>query len=292
MIYRAFHKTVYRYSEPVSMCHNHVYLTPPSDSRQNLLRTRLDIDPEPEQTTPGRDYFGNHVVFFTVQEQHTSLTIAATSVVDVKPMDVPPEGPTPAWEEVRDHVASYPDDEALDAFQYCFDSPFVRTGVQFASYALPSFPVGRGLVEAVADLNRRIHEEFRYEPMATTIATPVVQVLRERHGVCQDFANVMIGCLRSLRLPARYVSGYLRSGPRMVGAEASHAWVQVWCPGAGWIDFDPTNNVMPSGAHLTVARGRDYGDVTPVKGVAFGGGAHTVEVSVVVTPEFAEPDNE
>jgi transglutaminase-like putative cysteine protease len=199
------------------------------------------------------------------------------------------------WEEVAAGVRLARTPEALEAFEYVFDSPFVAASEALAAYARPSFAAGRTLAAAVLDFSRRIHAEFHYDPEATTLETPVEDALRERHGVCQDFAHVMIGGLRSLGLPARYVSGYLKSrrntrpdakpaGDDLVGSEASHAWVAAWCPTLGWIEVDPTNDLVPSDRHIVLGYGRDYDDVSPVKGVTLGGGSHTVEVAVEVAP--------
>jgi transglutaminase-like putative cysteine protease len=168
----------------------------------------------------------------------------------------------------------------FEASQFVFESPLVKVGEPFAAYAAPSFTPGRPILDAANDLSRRIYEDFEYDKRATTISTPIDEVLETRHGVCQDFAHLMIACVRSLDLPARYISGYLRNDVNLTGAEASHAWVSVWCPVLGWQGFDPTNNTMPGGRHVTLAWGRDYYDVTPVKGVALGGGEHVISVSV------------
>jgi transglutaminase-like putative cysteine protease len=178
---------------------------------------------------------------------------------------------------------------ALEAFEYVFDSPFVAASEALADYARPSFPPGRPLAEALHHFSHRIHGEFTYDPTATTLDTPVEEALRERHGVCQDYSHVMIGGLRSLGLPARYVSGYLASASRpadteLIGAEASHAWVAAWCPNLGWLEADPTNDMIPGDRHVVLAWGRDYDDVSPVKGVTLGGGSHGVEVRVSVKP--------
>ena len=185
---------------------------------------------------------------------------------------------------MRDEARVHAGVESLEAYQFVFPSQYVHCGIEFASFAQPSFAAGRPVLEGLTELSSRICKEFKYDPRATTVATPAREVLRARHGVCQDFAHVMICCLRSLGLPARYVSGYLRSTGNVVGAEESHAWVSAWVPGHGWIDIDPTNNVIPSDGHLTLAWGRDYGDVTPVKGVALGGGEQSIAVRVSVTP--------
>ena len=196
-----------------------------------------------------------------------------------------------AWEAVRDELAAHARPETLEAFEFVFDSPFVTAGAELAAYAGPSFPAGRGLLDGVDDLAHRIHTEFTYEPNATTIDTPLLDSLKARRGVCQDFSHVMIGALRSLHLAARYVSGYLRSGTEYQGAEASHAWVSVYLPGTGWVDVDPTNDIRPGTGHVTLGWGRDYGDVTPVKGIALGGGQQRVDVEVRVEPIDAAPAN-
>ena len=188
------------------------------------------------------------------------------------------------WEAIRDQIAQQPDPALLEAYEFVFDSPYVPWAPELADYARPSFAPGRPLVDAVTELSHRIHTEFRYQPQSTSIDMPLLEVLGNRRGVCQDFAHVMIGALRSLRLPARYVSGYLRSGAAYQGADASHAWVSVFLPVTGWLDFDPTNDLRPSDGHVTLGWGRDYGDVTPVKGIALGGGEQIVEVEVRVEP--------
>jgi transglutaminase-like putative cysteine protease len=194
-----------------------------------------------------------------------------------------------AWEEARHELALHARPDTLEAFEYVFDSPFVAAAAELATYARPGFAKGRGLLEAIDELSHRIHSDFKYQPNATAIDTPLLETLKTRRGVCQDFSHVMIGALRSLGLAARYVSGYLRSGVDYQGAEASHAWVSVYLPGGGWVDIDPTNDVRPATGHVTLGWGRDYGDVTPVKGIALGGGHHLVEVEVRVEPIDGEP---
>ena len=257
---------------------------PRGTPRQSVQRSDLKVEPAPNYIHAHKDYFGNPVSYFAIHGAHNKLVVTSESIVDVNPVEPPGAGLTAPWEVVRDEVAMHETSESLDAFQYLFDSPHVKSGPEFAEFALPSFPEGRCIFEAAKDLCHRIGMEFKYDKGSTSISTPAEEVLRARHGVCQDFAHVMIGCLRALRIPARYVSGYLRSGPKMIGAEASHAWVSAFCSGTGWIDFDPTNDVTPSGNHLTVAWGRDYSDVTPVRGVAIGGGEQTIAVAVSVVP--------
>jgi transglutaminase-like putative cysteine protease len=235
------------------------------------------------------DYFGNPASFFTVQEPHRQLTITAVHVIEVIPPAVPDPTATPPWETVRDLLARDRGPAAVEACQFVFDSPYVHASPELTAYAAVSFDPGRPLLQAVLDLTGRIHTEFRYDPRATTLATPLQEVFANRRGVCQDFAHLQIACLRSQGLAARYISGYLCTmappgRERLVGADASHAWLSVYCPGHGWIDIDPTNNVIPSDKHVLLAWGRDYDDVSPIKGVILGGGQHTVKVAVDVVP--------
>jgi transglutaminase-like putative cysteine protease len=281
VLYKATHTTRYLYDSPVSQCQSEVRLTPRALPWQTLIESRIETTPAAASVESHRDYFGNEVSTFTILEGHDRFSTVATSVVDVEvrptvsSVDVP-------WETVRDLIAEHGRPDTLEALEFVFDSPFVAAGRELAEYASPSFPAGRPLIAAVDDLSHRIHADFRYTPKATSIDTPVLEALRLKRGVCQDYAHVMIGALRSQRLSARYVSGYLRSRADYKGAEASHAWVAVFVPGMGWIDVDPTNDMRPSTGHLTVAWGRDYGDVAPVKGVALGGGNQIVEVEVRV----------
>jgi transglutaminase-like putative cysteine protease len=283
MRYTATHKTRYTYEQPVSQCLNEARLVPRDDAGQRVLESSLAITPEPSVFESRIDYFGNHVTTFSVFEPHDRLTIVASSVVEVEPRGLLP-WIGPGWEEVREMLATQAGPECLEAYEYTCDSPFIEAGQELNDFARPSLVAGRTLAEAARDLMHRIRTEFRYEPKSTEIDTPLAEVMRQRKGVCQDFAHVMIGALRSWGLAARYVSGYLRSGANYQGAEASHAWVAVFVPGAGWLPFDPTNDVIPAEGHVTLAWGRDYGDVTPVKGISLGGGDHTVEVEVRVVP--------
>jgi transglutaminase-like putative cysteine protease len=287
MIVRATHTTIYAYSEPVTLCHSEVHLAPRATASQTVLKHELAVVPTPDLSAARRDYFGNEVTWFSIDEPHQNLSITATSLLELRRAEPIHPALTPAWEHVRDTARRPAGADAFEAMQFVFESPRVAVGPEFAAYAALSFPPGRPLLEAALGLCRRIYREFKYDPRATTITTPVGEVLRSRQGVCQDFAHLMIACLRSLGLPARYVSGYLRSAPGAVGAQASHAWTSVFCPGFGWLDFDPTNNLMPTGEHVTIAWGRDYSDVTPVKGVALGGGEQAISVSVEVTPAAA-----
>jgi transglutaminase-like putative cysteine protease len=284
MIVTASHTTTYLYSNPVSICHTQTHLAPRESSRQKVLAHELSVSPEPAFSASRIDYFGNTMNFFSIHEMHQTLSITSFSEIELFPEEPPHAGLTPAWEEVRELMRAKADEDSFAASEFVCKSPFVKTGAAFAEYAGPSFTPGRSLLEAGLDLCHRINKEFRYDPRATTISTPVDEVLSSRGGVCQDFAHLMISCARSMGLPARYVSGYLRSGKDSVGHEASHAWCSLFCPEFGWLDFDPTNDLMPRGDHVTVAHGRDYSDVTPVKGVALGGGEHVVNVVVEVLP--------
>jgi transglutaminase-like putative cysteine protease len=235
------------------------------------------------------DFFGNTVTSFTLPESHSRLSVEATSELEVHALTPPPFTESPAWETVRDTVAGDHSQEGLEAYQFVFDSIRVSAKPELAAYARASFPPGRPLLEAVIDLADRIHHDFRFDAKATEVTTPVETFFEKRRGVCQDFSHLQIACMRSLGLPARYVSGYLRTRPpagrpRLVGSDASHAWCSAWCPGFGWVDFDPTNNCVPSDGHITLAWGRDYSDVSPIRGVLLGGAKHTLKVGVDVMP--------
>ena len=288
MRYRVQHTTTYGYEELVSICHDEVHLEPRTTPFQRCRRMRLTIEPTPAVLSGERDYFGNPTSFFTVQEPHHRLTVTARSELEVTPAGAPAPERTPAWEALRARVQRERSRGALAAFEMTFESPHVQLAEGFAAYAAPSFGAERPVLDAALDLTHRIHADFVYRPGATSVATPVAEAFQAREGVCQDFAHVQIACLRALGLPARYVSGYIRTQPKeggaaLLGADASHAWVSVWCGDLGWIDLDPTNDVMTSDQHVTLAWGRDYGDVAPLKGVIRGGGAHTVTVAVDVT---------
>lgn len=289
MLYHITHTTTYDYSEPVSLCHNYLHLKPRCCARQQCRHVELFVRPEPEQLQNQLDYFGNPTTLFAIQEPHGRLLLRAESWVEVTTAEPPSAGATPPWELVRDSLRSDRSAAALEAYQFVFESRYVPRGDDLAEYCLPSFPAGRPIAEAVIDLTRRIHADFKYDQRATTVATPVHEVLARRRGVCQDFAHLQIACLRSIGLPARYVSGYLVTAPtrgqaRLVGADASHAWVSVYAATTGWLDIDPTNNRIPSDTHITLAWGRDYDDVSPVRGVILGGGHSTLEVAVDVVP--------
>ena len=294
MLYRVTHSNTYRYTEPVSLCHNLLHLAARDTPRQSSHHHQLLIQPVPAVSTHRTDYFGNPESYFTIQEPHPLLTMTAVNLVRIRPLTPSPLTSAekgrggPPWEEVPALLARPNMPEDLEACQFLFDSTYVRRNRELADYARPSFPRGRPVAEAVLDLTRRIHTDFHYDKTATTTTTPVLDVLHHRHGVCQDFAHLQIGCLRSLGLAARYVSGYLQTSPppgqpRLIGADASHAWLSCYCPGSGWLDVDPTNNLVPAERHIVLAWGRDYDDVSPIKGVILGGGRQEVTVAVDVT---------
>jgi transglutaminase-like putative cysteine protease len=277
MIYKIVHRTAYKYKYPVSVGSHVACLKPRTLARHRLAQSELQIVPSPAILTERVDYFGNHQYFLTIVEPHDE------QIVEARSRDG--HSPSVPWEEA---VTSLPADlshEALEAYQFRFESPRIRLRPEFARYAKQSFTPGRPMVEALLDLTTRIHHEFRFDSKVTTVRTPIEEVFRKKRGVCQDFAHIQIACLRSINLPAKYVSGYLRTHPppgqpRMVGADASHAWVSAFCPGLGWFDVDPTNDVVPSTGHVTIAWGRDFGDVSPLHGLILGGGAHTLKVGV------------
>jgi transglutaminase-like putative cysteine protease len=289
LIYRVSHRTTYDYEDPVSVSHHIVRLTPRNLPKQACRATRVFVLPAPPATASHQDYFGNTLNSFTLHEPHDCLIVEANSELEVRAAPPPDFAASPPWETVQQSLDAYPTGEILDAWQFVFDTPRVRSSPDLAAYARESFPAGRPLLAAVLDLTRRIHQDFRFDKTATEVATPVQTFFEKRRGVCQDFAHLQIGCLRSLGLPSRYVSGYLRTlpppgRPRLVGADASHAWCAAWCPVAGWVDFDPTNNCVPSDGHITVAWGRDYSDVSPIYGVLLGGARHKLQVAVDVQP--------
>jgi transglutaminase-like putative cysteine protease len=280
MIYDITHVTEVDYEQKVSVSHHVARLTPRPTDRQRPIEQAWRFAPAPAVLREHQDIFGNTVAFFAMEGPHRRLTVTSRAAVEVA---APPPLPahSPAWETVRDGVGTLP----IDVFDFVVDSPLIAAGPAYAAYAAESFPAGRAIVEGLADLTHRLHRDLAFAPGATTVATSVEDVFEERRGVCQDFAHLQIACLRSLGLPARYVSGYLETSPpadepRLVGADASHAWIALYVPGAGWIDADPTNDRVPVDRHVTLAWGRDYADVSPLRGVILGGGEQRTRVSV------------
>ena len=307
MKYRITHSTLYDYSQSVGLCQSEARLQPRDFWRQRTESSYFEITPMPTDYNERTDFFGNRVAYFAVQKPHTKLLVTVISEVTLFPkqnnLGVFNQL---SWEQVQQTLQgnsmsmqfqSFGQQsqvqglacslDLIEAKQYILDSPMVTVSAELADYARISFQPNRALVEVVYDLMSRIYKDFTYDPTFTTIATPLSDVLRFRRGVCQDFAHLAIGCLRAYGIAARYVSGYVETLPepgkaRLVGADASHAWFSVYIPDLGWMDFDPTNNKVPHDQHITLAWGRDYADVTPLKGIAFGGGQHTLSVSVDV----------
>ena len=287
MIYKITHTTTYDYTDNVSLSHHLLRLGPRNLTHQRGLNHEVKIDPQPAVAEHHVDYFGNAVTFLTIEGAHKQLVVKSESNVAITAPSVPASEETLAWETVRSSSRGRQIGHSLDASEFVFDSPLVRTTDDFADYAAPSFSKNRPILDAALDLTKRIHTDFKFDAKATTLATPLEEVFKNRRGVCQDFAQLQIACFRSLGLPARYVSGYLETDPppgtpRLVGSDASHAWVSFYCHGIGWIDIDPTNNVLPTTRHITVAFGRDYEDVSPIRGVILGAGDHTLKVAVDV----------
>jgi transglutaminase-like putative cysteine protease len=287
MNYRIVHRTTYKYAAPVTVSYHVARLDPRDTATQVREKFDLEISPAPTLRRIRADYFGNELCFFSIQELHQHLEIVTTSHVTVRNAGKVDLENSPAWEEVtalfRDPVSP----EVVEPYQFVFDSPHVRASFELSEYARESFGKNTPLLVGARKLTQHIYQDFKYDPKATTVATPLEEVWKKRRGVCLDFAHMGIACLRSLGLPARYVSGYLRTRPpegkpRLVGADASHAWFSVFCPGTGWVDLDPTNDTLIGEEHITVAFGRDFGDVSPVAGILTGGGQHDVKVSVDV----------
>ena len=289
--YRARHSTRYDYGEDVPVSHHLVHLAARAHPLQRCRRSQLMVSPMPAVRSDYSDYFGNPVSYVAVQEPHRGLEVASELEIEVRAPPPFAAEATPPWDRLR-HLARAPAgaNEATTIGQFVFDSTLVRGSRDLQDYAAPSFPRGRPIGLALIDLNNRIHKEFAFDATATTVSTPLDEVLAKKRGVCQDFAHLSIGCLRSLGLPARYVSGYLRTlpppgRPRLIGADASHAWVSAWVGGETWVDLCPTNGRLADADFITLAWGRDYDDVSPVRGVITGGGGSqglTVAVDVEV----------
>jgi len=289
MVYNVSHRTTYRYSYPVSVGEHVACLKPRSFSQNRLVQNTLNIHPAPSTLTERVDYFGNILSFFTVEEPHTELIVEAKSHVKIDRPPISQGSFSRPWEESARPLAKDLSDEGLAAYQFQFASPRVRLNQEFAGYALESFTPRRPMREALMELTARIHSDFRFDSKVTNVRTSPEEVFKKRQGVCQDFAHVEIACLRSINVAARYVSGYLRTypppgKPRMVGADVSHAWISAYSRDEGWLDMDPTNNVAPTDGHVTLAWGRDYGDISPLRGLILGGGRNALNVEVDIEP--------
>jgi transglutaminase-like putative cysteine protease len=310
-MYRITHQTHYRYSANVDVANHVACLRPRELPHQHVLEFDLAITPKPAIFIEREDYFGNTHQIFSIQHPHRELLVRSSSLVEVlnttaANTNADESATAIPWESVRDLMPEDRSSTGLDAYQFTFESPRIPLRPAFADYALESFTPQRPLREALLELTTRIHDDFKFKSASTNVSTTVDEVFLKRVGVCQDFAQMQIACLRSLRLAARYVSGYLRTIPppgkvRLVGADASHAWLSVYSPGPAsngsgesssrpvspnpvWLDVDPTNDCEPSGDHITLAWGRDYSDVSPLRGLILGGGSHTLKVGVDVEP--------
>ncbi len=294
MIYNIRHVTHYEYDKPVTLCYNQAYLLPRDADYQTCVSSSIRIMPLQTVGQRRTDYFGNQVYYFSLEQPHDELIVDVLSEIRINESkyagerDLDLDFGTTCGQALIELQQSR-DLAVLVAREFCLDSPMVKAAAALREYARPSFNRDRPLLSAVRELTNRIYDEFTYDPASTSIATPLATVLRQKRGVCQDFAHLAIGCLRSLGFPARYVSGYLETLPppgqeKLVGSDASHAWFAVFSPGEGWFEFDPTNNNMPAEHHITCAWGRDYGDVSPLKGVFFDGGkSQKLKVSVDVS---------
>lgn len=288
--YRVTHHTSYHYERNVALSQQMLHMSPRSFEFQRVLTHQLTIDPEPQDWINRIDYFGNQTRALTLSVPHRKLLVCADSLVELLPRPTLAQiGATPCWENQRDQLRQpiLTQDQQPSAF--LFPSPHVTCTRELADYAAPSFHAGRPILDACMDLTARIYRDFEFDNEATTVATPLSDVLHGRRGVCQDFAHLMLGCLRTLGLAARYVSGYLLTRPppgqpRLVGADASHAWVAVYCHGVGWIDFDPTNRCLVQDEHITLGWGRDFSDITPLRGLVLGGAEQQLHVAVTVEP--------
>jgi transglutaminase-like putative cysteine protease len=288
VIYDIRHVTTYAYESPVSFARCSLRLEPRSGDGQQLVSHSVDIRPRPAERTVRRDFFGTHTESVLIETAHRNLRIDSRSRVSVSRQALARTAPSPLWEDIRDVAFEATSLGPSSPVGYVFASSLVPVQAPVTAYAAASFPQGCGIVAGAVDLMHRIRTEFRYDPKATVISTPLAEVFEKRHGVCQDFAHVMIAGLRGLGLPAAYVSGYLRTipppgQPRLQGADATHAWVSVWCgEGIGWIGFDPTNDILVGNDHIILAIARDFSDVSPVDGIIVGSRKQKLGVAVDV----------
>ncbi len=287
MMFDVSHKTLYRYSSPVIQSQHLIHMSPRSVARQTVRHHSLIVEPAPVMRHDGFDAFGNPVVILDLEVAHRELVLHARSSVETQAPPGIDIAATSPWDNLDEAPLTPRARIDLDVVQYRCASRLTTASVGIAAYAEVSFAPGRPVLEATFDLTRRIYDDFTFDPTATDVSTPINQVFRQRRGVCQDFAHLALACLRGLRVPARYVSGYILTRPppgqpRLEGADASHAWISVWSPETGWVDFDPTNGLVVGEEHITIAHGRDYDDVSPISGVLLGGGEHTVSVGVDV----------
>lgn len=277
MKYTIQHKTSYSYLEPVSLCHNIARLVPRDTPEQTCTNTAIHISPKPDRISEYVDFFGNKVIYFSIEKEHWELTVQVTSEVERTPI-IEQEG-VREWQPRSEDL--------LDIKQYLFQTPMTVWDDEILEFARKSFSPGRPVFEAALELTERIFTDFEYKPGYTTISTPLSVVMKQRKGVCQDFTHLAIACLRTVGLPARYVSGYIETRSpegveKLIGVDASHAWFSVYIPERGWTDFDPTNNCLVSDQHITIGWGRDYADIAPLEGIILSSGSHELTVSVDV----------
>ena len=290
--YRVCHETRYRYAADVMHSHHLLHLVPRPTAFQECLEHEISIEPAPQRRVAELDAFGNPMLRIELAQPHRELTVTSQMQIVVHVRPVVPLETTAGWESVRDSFAyrgAWPSRDELEAARFRHESPHVRIKQGFTDYSADCFPPGGPILACAEALCTKLHTEITYAPGETTIGTPSTELLETPRGVCQDFAHFMIACLRSRGLPARYVSGYLRTNQDLVGAGASHAWVAVWSPPYGWIEFDPTNGCFAGTDHVAVAWGRDFGDVSPLRGVILGGADHQLTVTVLVEPMGAAP---
>lgn len=294
MIFEVSHRTHYRYSTPVAQSQHLIHMTPRAVAHQTVFRHKLIVEPAPASRYDGVDAFGNPFVILDVEVPHRELVLMARSAVETRAPPVADFAATTPWDALDDRLAKANGGLDLDVIQYRCTTRLTGATLAIADYARSSFAIGRPVLDGAMDLTRRIYADFQFDPGATDVSTPVESVFEQRRGVCQDFAHLALAGLRALRVPARYVSGYILTRPppgqpKLAGADASHAWISVWSPETGWRDFDPTNGIAVGEEHITIAYGRDYNDISPISGVLLGGGEHVVSVGVDVVPLDAAP---
>ena len=289
MKFEVSHRTSYQYRAPVAQSHHVIHLKPRGLTGQTVIHHSLLIEPAPVSSAEITDSFGNTSVLLQIEDEHQEFIVHARSTIEIDASAIPDVTQSPAWEDVKPTSRQSAVGMDVGVRQFVCRSRHVPVSLDIVAFAQASFRPGRPVLDGAMHLTRRIFKEFTFDPKATDISTPVSRVLETRRGVCQDFAHLAIAACRALGIPARYVSGYLMTRPppgqaKLRGADASHAWLSVWSGEQGWIDFDPTNGIIPRGEHITLAYGRDYEDISPISGVLLGGGDQTMTVAVDVEP--------
>lgn len=288
--YRIKHKTTYHYEDSVSHCLNLAHMYPMNTAHQECYRTFIDVIPRPAFSSFRKDYFGNNLFFFSIEDAHTNLEVTVESTVKTQKPGYANFSRSSDWEDAISKMRLSGLRQDIQALEYTMNSPFIRPKKEFGDYARMDFPKGKSILEGVHDFTLRMFRDFEFDPKATTIVTPLEEVFHKKRGVCQDFTHFSISALRSLKIPARYVSGYIETHPppgkpKLQGSDATHAWLSVYCPDQGWVDFDPTNGKFITDEYVVTAIGRDYSDVAPLKGILYGGGKHKLKVEVDVLRE-------